>query len=129
MMSTASSMPNQLRPNFSQPQFVNSQPSLVTMQQFQQTQPSWQPSQQFYPQSQAIKSLQQSQPIQEILPPPPDNTLRPESSLRTQNSKALPSFGTIMPITGRSAMEFETKRQINNYFKSVNKIINDGPVA
>jgi hypothetical protein len=61
MMSIASSMPNQLRPNFSQPQFVNSQPSLVTMQQFQQTQPSWQPSQQFYPQSQAIKSLQQPQ--------------------------------------------------------------------
>jgi hypothetical protein len=45
MMSIASSMPNQLRPNFSQSQFVNSQPSLVTMQQFQQTQPSWQPSQ------------------------------------------------------------------------------------
>jgi DNA polymerase III sliding clamp (beta) subunit (PCNA family) len=30
-----------------------------------------------------------------------------------------------MPITGGSAMEFETKRQRNNYFGSVNTIIND----
>jgi hypothetical protein len=44
MMSIASSMPNQLRPTFWQPQFVNSQPSPVTMQQFQQPQPSWQHS-------------------------------------------------------------------------------------
>jgi hypothetical protein len=58
MMSIASTMPNQLRPSFWQPQFVNSQPNPVTMQQFQQPQPSWQPSQQFYPQSQAIQSIQ-----------------------------------------------------------------------
>jgi hypothetical protein len=34
-----------------------------------------------------------------------------------------------MPITGGSAMEFETKKQRNNYFRSVNTIINDGPAA
>jgi hypothetical protein len=34
-----------------------------------------------------------------------------------------------MPITGGSAMEFETKRQRNNYFRSVNTIVNDGPAA
>jgi hypothetical protein len=34
-----------------------------------------------------------------------------------------------MPIIGGSAMEFETKRQRNNYFRSVNTIINDGPTA
>jgi hypothetical protein len=34
-----------------------------------------------------------------------------------------------MPITGGSAMEFETKRQRNNYFRSVNTIINDGSAA
>jgi hypothetical protein len=34
-----------------------------------------------------------------------------------------------MPITGSSAMEFETKRQRNNYFRSVNTIINDSPTA
>jgi hypothetical protein len=34
-----------------------------------------------------------------------------------------------MPITGGSAMEFDTKRQRNNYFKSVNIAINDGPAA
>jgi hypothetical protein len=34
-----------------------------------------------------------------------------------------------MPITGGSTMEFETKRQRNNYFKSVNTIINDGLAA
>jgi hypothetical protein len=34
-----------------------------------------------------------------------------------------------MPITGGSTMEFETKRQRNNYFRSVNTIINDGPAA
>jgi hypothetical protein len=45
MMSIASSMPNQLRLNFWQPHFMNSQPNLVAMQQFQQPQPSWQPSQ------------------------------------------------------------------------------------
>jgi hypothetical protein len=32
-----------------------------------------------------------------------------------------------MPITGGLAMEFETKKQTNNYFRSVNTIINDGP--
>jgi hypothetical protein len=49
--------------------------------------------------------------------------------LGPQNCKALPSFGTIMPITGGSAMEFETKKQRSNYFRSVNTIINDGPAA
>jgi hypothetical protein len=34
------------------------------------------------------------------LPPPPDNSSRPESSSRTQNPIALLSFRTIMPITG-----------------------------
>jgi hypothetical protein len=60
---------------------------------------------------------------------PPDNSSGPESSSRTQNSKALPSFGTIIPIIGELAMEFETKRQRNNYFRPVNTIINDGPAA
>jgi hypothetical protein len=32
-----------------------------------------------------------------------------------------------MPILGGSAMEFETKKQRNNYLRSVNTIINDGP--
>jgi hypothetical protein len=44
------------------------------------------------------------------LPPPPDNSSRPESSSRPQNSKALTFLGTIMPITGGSAIEFETKK-------------------
>jgi hypothetical protein len=34
-----------------------------------------------------------------------------------------------MPITGGSAMEFETKKQRSNYFRSVNTIINDRPTA
>jgi hypothetical protein len=34
-----------------------------------------------------------------------------------------------MPIIGGSAMEFETKKQRNNYFISVNTIIKDGPAA
>jgi hypothetical protein len=34
-----------------------------------------------------------------------------------------------MPITRGSALEFETKRQRSNYFRSVNTIINDGPAA
>jgi hypothetical protein len=34
-----------------------------------------------------------------------------------------------MPITGGSAMEFGTKKQRNNYFRSVNTIINDGPAV
>jgi hypothetical protein len=82
-----------------------------------------------FPQSQAIQSIQQPQPIREILPPPPDSSSRPESSSRPQNSKALPSFGIIMLISGGSGMEFETKNQRNNYFMSVNTIINDGPAA
>jgi hypothetical protein len=49
LMSIASSMPNQFHPNFWQPQFMNSQPGPVTMQQFSQPQSSWQPSQQFFP--------------------------------------------------------------------------------
>jgi hypothetical protein len=36
MMSIASTMANELRPSFWQPQFVNSQPNPVTIQQFQQ---------------------------------------------------------------------------------------------
>jgi hypothetical protein len=61
--------------------------------------------------------------------PLPDNSSRPEVSSRTHNLKALPSFETIMPITGGSTIEFETKRQRNNYFRSVNTIINDGLAA
>jgi hypothetical protein len=34
-----------------------------------------------------------------------------------------------MPISGGSAMEFETKKQRNNSFRSMNTIINDGPAA
>jgi hypothetical protein len=34
-----------------------------------------------------------------------------------------------MPISGGSTMEFETKKLRNNYFRSVNTIINDGPAA
>jgi hypothetical protein len=34
-----------------------------------------------------------------------------------------------MPITGGSAMDFETKKQRNNCFMSVNNIISDGPAA
>jgi hypothetical protein len=34
-----------------------------------------------------------------------------------------------MPILGGSAMEFETKKQRNNYFRSVNTIINYSPAA
>jgi hypothetical protein len=34
-----------------------------------------------------------------------------------------------MPISGGSAMEFETNKQRSNYFRSVNTIINDGPAA
>jgi hypothetical protein len=34
-----------------------------------------------------------------------------------------------MPIMGWSAMEFETKKQRSNYFRSVNTIINDGTAA
>jgi hypothetical protein len=34
-----------------------------------------------------------------------------------------------MPITRGSTMEFETKKHRNNYFRSVNTIINDGPAA
>jgi hypothetical protein len=44
MMIIASSMTNQLCPNFWQLQFMNSQPNPVTIQQFQQPQPSWQHS-------------------------------------------------------------------------------------
>jgi hypothetical protein len=36
----------------------------------------------FFPQSQAIQSIQQPQPIREILPPPYDSSSRPESSSR-----------------------------------------------
>jgi hypothetical protein len=128
MMSIASTVPNQFRPNFWQ-HLMSPQPSTIPIQQYQQAQSSWQPLQQFYHQPQAIQTIQQPQPIQEILPPPPDNSLRPESSSRNHNLKALPSFGTIMPITGGSAMEFETKRQRNNYFRSVNTVINDGPAT
>jgi hypothetical protein len=34
-----------------------------------------------------------------------------------------------MPITRGSAMEFDTKKQRNNYFRFVNTIINDGPTV
>jgi hypothetical protein len=64
-----------------------------------------------------------------MLPPPPANSVKLESSSRGNNPKALPSFVTIMPVTGGSAMEFETKRQRNNYFRSVNTVINDGPAV
>jgi hypothetical protein len=108
MMSIASSMPNQLRPSFWQPQFVNSQPSLVAMQfsaiatilaTFSTILPSVVGN--------SVNSAATANP--RILPPPPDNLSRTKSSSRPQNLKALPSFGTIMSITGGSTMEFETK--------------------
>jgi hypothetical protein len=34
-----------------------------------------------------------------------------------------------MPISGGSTMKLETKKQRNNYFRSVNTIINDSPAA
>jgi hypothetical protein len=34
-----------------------------------------------------------------------------------------------MLITRGSTLEFETKRQRNNYFRSMNTIINDGPAV
>jgi hypothetical protein len=132
LMSIASSMPSQFRPNFLQSQFMNSQSSSVPIQQFSQPQSqqsSWQPSQLFFPNSQAIQSIQQQQPIREILPPPPESSSRPQSSAGPQNSKALPSFRTIMQITGGSAIEFETKKQRSNYFRSVNTIINHDTAA
>jgi hypothetical protein len=49
LMSIASSMPSQFRPNFWQPQFANTQSSSVPVQQFPQPQSAWQPSQQFFP--------------------------------------------------------------------------------
>jgi hypothetical protein len=64
-----------------------------------------------------------------MLAPPPDSSSRPELSSRSHNPKALPSFETIMPIKGGSPMEFETKRKRNNYFRSVNTVINDGPTT
>jgi hypothetical protein len=48
LMSIASSMPSQFRPNFWQPQFANPQSSSIPVQQFQQPQSTWQPSQQFF---------------------------------------------------------------------------------
>jgi hypothetical protein len=45
MMSIASTMPNQFRPDFWQPQFMNPQQSSIPIQQLQHTQSSWQPSQ------------------------------------------------------------------------------------
>jgi hypothetical protein len=128
MMNIASSMPNQFCPNFWQPHFMNSQPNPVALQQFQQPQPSWQPSQQFYPQSRASQSSNRNQ-FEKYCHHHP--TVRQDQNqvqdFRTRKLYHL--FGTIMPITGGSAMEFETKRQRNNYFGSVNTIINDGPAA
>jgi hypothetical protein len=49
MMSVATTMSNQFRPRFWQPQFMGPQPNPATVQQFQKSQPAWYPSQQFYP--------------------------------------------------------------------------------
>jgi hypothetical protein len=129
MMNIASTMPNQFCQNFWQTQLIGPQPSPIPIQQFQQAQSSWQHSQQFFPQSQAIQNILHLQPIQGMLPPPSVNLVKPESSSRSHNLKAFPSFGTIMPITGGSTMAFERKRQRNNYFRFVNTIINDGPAT
>jgi hypothetical protein len=64
-----------------------------------------------------------------MLLPPLVNSVKLESSARGHNPKALPPFGAIMPTTGGSAMEFETKKKRNNYFRSVNTVINDGLAA
>jgi hypothetical protein len=104
MMSIATTMPNQFHQNFWQPQLMGPQPSPIPVQQFQHAQLSWRPSQQFFPQFKAIHTIHQAQPIQEMLPPPPANSVKPESSSRGSNLKALPSFGTIMPVTGGLAI-------------------------
>jgi hypothetical protein len=52
-----------------------------------------------------------------------------KTTIKFRTPELLPSFGTIMPISGGSALEFETKKQRSNYFRSMNTIINDGPAA
>jgi hypothetical protein len=52
-------------------------------------QSAWQPSHQFFPQSQAIQSIQQPQPIREILPPPPESSSRPQSSSGTSELQSI----------------------------------------
>ena len=49
------------------------------------------------------------------------------SHIHTQPA-ALPTFGMIMPISGRSSLEFENKRQRRDYFQLVHSILVDGPV-
>jgi hypothetical protein len=40
----------------------------------------------------------------------------------------LPSVGTIMPISGGSALEFETKKERKHYFREVRNICVEGRV-
>jgi hypothetical protein len=49
------------------------------------------------------------------------------AKLEGQNDP-LPSVGTIMPISGGSALEFETKKERKHYFREVQNICVEGRV-
>jgi hypothetical protein len=49
------------------------------------------------------------------------------AKLEGQNDP-LPSVGTIMPISGGSTLEFETKKEQKHYFREVRKICVEGRV-
>jgi hypothetical protein len=122
------SAPSWQNPNFGRNFFANPfhppqfQPPVQTYTQ----PPPWQ-SQTFQAQNFECRPIEQY-PI----PPPPPPFKGPTAppmpaNLEGQNDP-LPSVGTIIPISGGSALEFETKKERKHYFREVRNICVEGRV-
>jgi hypothetical protein len=62
----------------------------------------------------------------EVIPPPPP---LPQLQEYQQQTEAFPTHGTILTITGCSNTNFDTKQQRRDYYREVNHVAVEGPIA
>jgi hypothetical protein len=70
----------------------------------------------------------QQHPIAPLPPPFKGPSAPPLPAKLESQSNPLPSIRTIMPISGGSALEFETKKKRKHYFREVRNICVEGRV-
>jgi hypothetical protein len=58
-------------------------------------------------------------------PPPPASQIQEPP----QQTDTFPTHGTILTITGGSNTDFDTKRQLKDYYKEVNHVAVEGPIT
>ena len=88
--------------------------------------PNWQ-HQPAQPQRPPTQPTTKAQNREELPPPPPGLPPKQETQTSSNQPSTLPTFGTIMPISGGSTLDFENKRQHRDCFRQVHCIVSEGP--